>query len=162
MRDMLEQYLERIISITISTEVDLQPIPPADSAHLLSNRMRMARILTAYQLFVHRELYQPLHARREPGDADRARQLKTECMELADALRRHMSLWSGRDLASSWSEYRPAELAMIERVRENTQRVRAAAQWLDGEDAAPEMIAADTVPSAARSSFGRQMARYSL
>jgi hypothetical protein len=158
---MLEQYLERIIAITISAEVELLPTPPEDIARLESSRMRMARTLTAYQLFVHRELYQPLQASRRPADADCARQLKAECMALAEAVRRHMSLWSGQDLAAMWSDYRPAELAMIEQVRQNTLCVRAAAQRIDGEEA-PDLVPADAMPSAARTPFARQMARFSL
>jgi hypothetical protein len=159
---MLEQYLERIIAITISTEVELLPTPPEDLARLESSRMRMARILTAYQLFVHRELYQPLQASRRPDDMDCARQLKAECMALAEASRRHMRIWSGQDLAAMWGDYRPAEMAMIEQVRRNAHYVRAAALRLDGEEATPDLIPADALPSAARNPFARQMARFSL
>ncbi len=162
MREMLEQYLERIIAITVSTEMDLLPIPPEDTTRLEYSRMRMARILTAYQLFVHRELFQPLQASGDATDVECARQLKAECGALAEAVRTHTRKWSTQEPAVMWDEYRPAELGLIERIRQHILRVRAGAERLDRDAVPTGLLRAETVPPAASESYLRQMARTSL
>jgi hypothetical protein len=160
MREMLEQYLERIIAITVAAEMVIPVDPPEDTSHLEYQRMRMARTLTAYQLFVNRELFQPLLASSDSTDVECGRTLRAECATLADAMRAHTRKWAVQPPAGKWDEYRPAALAMIGRIRAHTLRVRAGAERLE-RDAGKQSLPADAMPYAGES-YLRQMARTSL
>ncbi len=159
MREMLDQYLERIIAITVSTEMDLLPNPPQDTTRLEYGRMRMARILTAYQLFVHRELFQPLQASGDAAEVECARQLKAECGALAESVRTHTRTWSTQEPAAMWDEYRSIELGLIESIRQHILRVRAAVERLDGDAIPTDLLHAETSSPAASEPFLRQMTR---
>jgi len=161
MRDMLEQYLERIIAITVAAELGISLDPPEDIARLEYQRMRMARTLTAYQLFINRELFQPLLASSDSADVACGRELRDECTALADAMRAHTRKWSGVRPAEMWDEYRPAALAMIQRIRAHTLRVRAGAERLDQEAAASPELPTDAMPPTSEA-YLRQMVRTSL
>lgn len=157
MRDMLEEYLERMIAITVSAEIEILSVSGTDFGHLDSHRMRMARTLTAYQLFAHRELFQPLLSSRHATDIECGQRLSTECNALAEAMRAHARKWAAQAPAAMWDEYRPAALGLIERIRQHILHVRAGAKRLDRHEPMP--AEAMLYPA---ESYLRQMARTSL
>lgn len=130
MMEALEAYLDRIVSITVVAEGGLPEETPEDTACLDRARQEMARILTAYQLFSHRELFEPLMASTDPGDIACGRQLKAECITLAEDFRSYARQWSAEDVRGRWPVYRPAALAMIGRVRRHVFKVRRNAHRL--------------------------------
>lgn len=137
MRDMLEEYLERMIAITVSAEIEILSAPAVDFAHLDSHRMRMARTLTAYQLFAHRELFHALLSSRHAADVECGRRLGTECNALAEAMRAHARKWAAQSPAAMWEEYRPAALGLIERIRQHILHARAGSNRLDHDARVP-------------------------
>ncbi|WP_019833902.1 hypothetical protein [Sphingomonas sp. PR090111-T3T-6A] len=157
MRDMLEEYLERMIAITVSAEMEILSVSGTDFAHLDYHRMRMARTLTAYQLFAHREMFHALLSSRHAADVECGQRLSVECNALAEAMRAHARKWAAQEPAAMWGEYRPAALGLIERIRQHILHARAGAKRLDRDERMP--AEAMSYPA---DSYLRQMARTSL
>jgi hypothetical protein len=131
MHEMLEHYLDRILSITDTVEKHLPTLPPDDTAIIDAGRLTMARLLTAYQLFIHRELFEPLLESGNRADVSCARELKAECIGLADSFRIHARKWALQKPLDRWDEYQPASLCMLKRVRQHAFRVRRGARRLE-------------------------------
>ena len=88
-----------------------------DTAGLARARWAMMRALTAYQLFKHSKIFDPMIAKARPADAHRLLRMKRACTDMGDAFRAYVQQWSACDVGASWAEYQPAALAMIARVR---------------------------------------------
>ena len=104
-------------------EAQLRLGPSAADA-LTRMRGEMARLLTAYQLHVHREFYGPLLAGSPPRfDPVRIRAIKSECIALGEEFRAYRNLWAKRDVAADWPDYRPAAQGFMARIGRHIEEV---------------------------------------
>lgn len=95
-----------------------------DVAGLARQRWALMRALTAYQLFKHREIFDPALAQATPATAHRLVRMKRACLDLGDAFRGHVQRWSGSDVKAQWATYQPSALAIITRIRAHIARER--------------------------------------
>lgn len=96
---------------------------PAQTAQpqLARRRWELIRILRAYQLFKHGELFDPLIRRGGPA-APLARAMKDRCSSLGDAVAAHIRLWSTTGATVAWGDYVAAETAMVDRLLGHLRR----------------------------------------
>ena len=120
----LHQHQEVVLTIMREAAPLLASTSPRDVAALARARWALMRGLIAYQHFKHRELFDPVIARRVLGEAARAERMKCACVAIADDFRTHLTKWSARDVAAEWADYRPAALRMAVRLRDHIARER--------------------------------------
>lgn len=123
--DRLRYHQDAILAIMRDAEPLLADPARRDVPQLARARWTLVRALTAYQLFKHNEIFDPVTARRLPGDVARAARMKQACTDMGEEFRRYVSKWSGCDVAGEWTTYQPAALAMIGRLREHIAREQA-------------------------------------
>ena len=123
--DRLNDHQNGIVALLDEKE----PLVVADARHdvatLARARWALMRALTAYAMFKHREIFDPLIAKARPADAHKLLRMKRACLELGDEFRAYVQKWSAADVQTHWTEYRPAACAMIARIRAHLARERA-------------------------------------
>lgn len=125
MRAALATYHEQMTAAVERGEALLKAGPPGvNVAELSPIRLQMAQIITSYQLFVHREVFEPLIRSGNAGWAEKARALKTDCILLAEDFRAFVRVWATKDAVAHWDEYRPAAAAILGRIRAHIAAVR--------------------------------------
>ncbi|RDE06506.1 hypothetical protein [Sphingomonas aracearum] len=125
MLDSLEDYRERMVAIIDRVRPYLTECTPAGVAEIVRSRDEMARVLTIFQLFVHREIFEPLTAGIDPARRRLGTELKTECILLTEEFRHSKRRWNDVDLALHWAEYQPAAVAFRRRILDHLDRVAA-------------------------------------
>ena len=121
--DGLRDYHDRMGALVRQIETRLREGPCAADA-LTRMRGEMARLLTAYQLHVHRELYAPLLAGSPPLlDPRRIRAIKAECIAIGEEFRAYRDHWAKRDVAADWLDYQPAAQGFMARIRRHIEDV---------------------------------------
>lgn len=122
----LDDYFDRMLAINADAERHV--LGGAENAATLARlRREQAQTMTSYQLYVHRELFEPLIAGGVPADVARARALKVECISLSEDFRAYSRRWTEQNPADHWAIYRAGALEMTARVREHVANVRAQA-----------------------------------
>jgi hypothetical protein len=104
----LHDHQSRIL-VQIDGAVAMLGMDP-DTARLPLARLRwtMVRMLRAYQLFKHGEIFEPVAAHGDADQRARARQMREACIAAGERFAAHVARWSCRDVVSAWSEYQPA------------------------------------------------------
>jgi hypothetical protein len=144
----LGRYQDQMWTITQETETLLNRIEPQDASELTRLRLELARVMTAYQLFVHREVFEPLIRTGTPAEAGHARAMKIECIMIAEEFRAFAQLWAQVDIGPRWKDYRVAGLDFARRIRAHIEHVRAAApSYLEGRRPAGLMPPVDRIIS---------------
>ena len=115
--DQLQGHQDGILAIMRGAEPLLTDPTSRDVAALARARWALMRALTAYALFKHSRIFDPAIGRQVLGEAQRAKRMKQACLATGDDFRRHVTKWSGRDVAGEWAAYQPAALAMLARLR---------------------------------------------
>jgi ABC-type histidine transport system ATPase subunit len=123
----LGNYQNQMWAITLEGEALLNRLEPQDPAEVNRLRMELARVMTAYQLFVHREVFEPLIRTGTPAEVNQARAMKSECILIAEEFRAFVHLWTAADIAVRWADYQAAGLDFARRIRAHIERVRAIA-----------------------------------
>jgi hypothetical protein len=121
--DTLRDFLDQMWAITVASERDLRETGPQSAPELGARRLRMAHLLTSYQLFVHREVFEPMIRSESEVDRKRACEMKVECIVLAEEFRAFARLWATADLVKRWADYQPAGLEFLDRIRAHIARV---------------------------------------
>jgi hypothetical protein len=138
MLNTLDQFLDRITALTTRAEDHLSSTMPTAIAELARIRAEQARIITAYQLFVHREVFEPLIRSGSATEIARAKELKTECIILSEEFRSFARCWAIDDVERDWCAYRTAALDLAKRIRQHAAKVRATAPaFLSGRHPSP-------------------------
>jgi hypothetical protein len=88
------------------------PDPAAHARH----RWELLRVLVEFQLFKHRDVFDPLIRQGDPRTAPRAQLLKTECAALGAEVRAFVVRWSDGSVEADWERFRTASLALIAMV----------------------------------------------
>jgi hypothetical protein len=127
MLNTLGEFLDRMTAITIRSEEHLASMSPVGVEELAKARTEQARIITSYQLFVHREVFEPIVAAGSPADVARVKALKTECIVLAEEFRVFARSWSFDEVMADWPTYRSAALGFVDRIRRHASNVRRTA-----------------------------------
>jgi hypothetical protein len=128
--ERLHGFQDRALAIVEHTEAILRSGSAANAIELGHARWELTRVLTAYQMFMHRELFQPVI---DGGRADRARiaiGLKADCIAIGEDFRHYVAKWSAVGITDRWAEYKAAALAIITRLRRHIARERWAAEQL--------------------------------
>ena len=121
----LHQHQEDALAIMRDAEPMLTDPARRDIAQLARARWALMRVLTAYQLFKHGQVFDPTVSGRLLGDAARAARMKEACAAMGEAFRDHVTRWSSSDVAGEWEVYRPAALGMIAKLRAHITRERS-------------------------------------
>lgn len=134
MLDTLREFLDRMTTIASRAEEHLASISPVCVADLGKARAEQARIITSYQLFVHREVFEPLMKAGTPAEVARVKQLKTECIMLAEDFRAYTRAWTIDAVAKDWPTYRISALEFVARIKQHAANVKETAPaYLDGD-----------------------------
>ncbi|MBJ6122145.1 hypothetical protein [Sphingomonas mollis] len=120
----LHEHQDRILTILDRATNLIHGDPDRNRAGLATSRWEMARRLREYQLFKHRELFDPMIAGGDPDQRRRARLMKADCILLSEDFQTHVARWSGVDVADDWITYRRAMLAITTRLRGAVMRER--------------------------------------
>lgn len=88
------------------------PDPAAQARH----RWELLRVLVEFQIFKHRDIFDPVIKQGDPRMAPRARILKAECAELGSEVRAFVAAWSDGSVDRDWDRFRAATLALIAKV----------------------------------------------
>ena len=135
---MFEQFVElqdRILAIADRSEAILRS-DSKDVAALGNCRWEAARTLREYQLFKHNRIFDPLE-KGQDYRAIRARRMKADCIRVGDEFRAYVLKWSVVSILDHWSEYHPAALDLIARIRAHLAKERiGVAELLDQKSAA--------------------------
>jgi len=121
---MLQEYLDKMLAITLRIEPHLIGPAPAGTAELAQARAEQARTITAYQLYVHREIFEPMIRNGSPVQIGRARAMKVECIMLAEDFRAFARLWNVDNALDQWPVYQSAALALRDRIRAHVDHVK--------------------------------------
>ncbi|MGP7795687.1 hypothetical protein [Sphingomonas sp. CLY1604] len=100
-----------------------------DMAGLARLRWELVRLLAAYQMFKHREIFDPHIAGGSADRARTARALKVDCLALGEEVRRFVARHSSGAVESP-EVYRAEALAFIARMRGHLDYERRAAAAL--------------------------------
>ena len=103
----LHEHQESALSIMRGAEASLRG-PGRDVAALARARWALMRTLTAYQIFKHREVFDPAIGGPVLGDAQRAARMKRACMAMGEDFKGYVGKWSGTDVLAAWDSYQPA------------------------------------------------------
>jgi hypothetical protein len=100
---------------------------------LAKHRWMLMRMLRAYQLFKHVEVFDPVIARADARRGDLARAMKARCTAAGDDYHRHAAAWTGAAIEARWTDYAEAVLAVADRLALHIARERRdVAVLLDG------------------------------
>lgn len=111
------------MAITVRAEAILKAADP-DIAKLGEGRWEVARALREYQLYKHGMIFDP--ALRDHGErAVMAGRMKAECTRVGEAFHKYVLKWSVVSIGDHWSEYQPAALASIARIRAQLEKEKA-------------------------------------
>lgn len=105
---MLEQYLAEMLENVAEMERHIHAGPPADPLLLAASRGQLLKLLAAYQLHIHRAVFEPARA------SAHARMLKAECVMLAETHRAFVHQWPIDSISDQWAAFRTAALRITE------------------------------------------------
>ena len=130
---LFDAHQQRILD-HLDSALALMRRPPAEARHALSvGRWTTVRLLQAYQIFKHTEIFDPAIRSGSPAQAQAASRLKAECIAAGEVFRDYVREWSTTNIEEQWDRYRPAMLAMTEQTRARVvDERRAVAALLDG------------------------------
>ena len=124
--DQQTRILAQIESATALLRLD----PLVARAPLARARWTLARMLREYQLFKHREIFDPAIAGGDEREVAAACDLRASCIAAGDAFTAYVARWSSLDIAALWDSYRPAMRRMAGELRTHLVRERAQVERL--------------------------------
>ena len=120
--ERLQEHQAGILAILDEKMPLLDGVAAPDIAGLARARWTLMRALTAYSLFKHNTIFDPLIARATPADAHRLLRMKRACLDLGDEFRSYVQRWSASDVGAQWTTYQPAARNMVNRIRQHLAR----------------------------------------
>ena len=120
----LRIYHDRVQALADEAEGLLRREGMAALPRMGKLRVDQGVAMASYQLFVHRQVFEPLTRNGTPAQAEAAKRLKVECVIFSGTFCRYVQDWSKRDTATHWHEYLPAALGMVAAIRSHIARVR--------------------------------------
>lgn len=123
--DILTRHHDRLIEImgTARTQIT-DSVKDADLEALRHLRREMVEALSAYQRFVHEEIYEPAQQGVGSEEACRdARALKIDCIQLQRDYDDFCMRWARRDVLDNWPEYRLSVNLMMKQMNDHIRQV---------------------------------------
>jgi hypothetical protein len=108
----LDQHQAAVAAIVKGESALLAGEAPSDPCALARARWRLARALSEYQLFKHREIFDPALRAGDPGRRRVAAAMKARCEAADAAFRDHARRWSSTGVTDRWPEYQASALAV--------------------------------------------------
>jgi hypothetical protein len=94
----------------------------ADATTLAMLRWQYVRLLTEFDTFKHREIFEPALRSASPDKVALASQLQAHCVEMGQAFRAYVLEWSAVDKHAHWDRYHAAAITIIKRLQEHFDR----------------------------------------
>ncbi len=120
----LRTYHDRVEAIAAEAERLIREQGQAALPRIVKLRVDQGVAMASYQLFVHREVFEPFTRHGTPAQADAAKRLKVELVLFSGSFCHYLQHWSRRDVAAEWGAYRAAALEMIAAIRAHIARVQ--------------------------------------
>ena len=114
--DIFDGHHRRATAIMTAQRALLAPGSAPDPAAQARHRWELLRVLVEFQIFKHRDIFDPVIRQGDPRMAPRARVLKAECAELGAEVRAFVAGWSDGSVDRDWDRFRTATLALIAKV----------------------------------------------
>lgn len=111
--DEIEEAKE-LVNLTVHNRCDL----------MAQARWRMFRLLRAYQIFKHSEIYDPTLRSSDRLRVERARTLKASCIATGEEYRLYTLQWSVDAMTRNWDDYRTALLSQVGKIESGLARER--------------------------------------
>lgn len=123
-RDAILAEFQRYQSLVLTLLAAVEPVLNTprhlrDLAAVKDRRPEMQGILTKYQVFKHRNIFDPTIAEGILARAELATTLKADCIALDVEYARFVKRWTGRDASDHWPEYRLSAIRMIRVIRQH-------------------------------------------
>lgn len=115
----LEDHQARATAMMDAAARILEANRAEDAPEMGRARWGMMRLLTEYQMFKHREIFDPAIRSGSPEAQRAAREMKAQCIAVGEEFRAYVAKWASTGVADNWAEYRTAAMAMIARIREH-------------------------------------------
>jgi hypothetical protein len=120
----LHRHQDGIVAHLVETRRLLGQPSEAAGYALAQRRWELARLLRAYQLFKHFELFDPLIRRGQLPQVEAATRMKVRCIDAGNAYTAFVRQWGGTDVLANWTGYARAVADMSDRVRAHLTRER--------------------------------------
>lgn len=120
----LDEHHARVLEIIRRGDLLLGPDAVPDQRLLGQAREDLTRVLGVYQLFKHRELFDPIIRDGPPDKARLAEQMKAECITLGEEYHAHVAGCANLDIPARWDSYRPAVARLLARIKAHIGRER--------------------------------------
>lgn len=121
----LENHITRLEASMAEGEALLAARDPGQAALVRQRCADALGLMSNYQLFVHREVFEPMMARGDEGQRKLACELKVECIALIDALRTGIKGFMAQEMPFDW-DYLSGRVDYFNTVtRAHVARVRA-------------------------------------
>jgi hypothetical protein len=114
--DIFDEHHARAIAIMAAQRALLAPGSVPDPAAQARHRWELLRVLVEFQIFKHRDIFDPLIRQGDPRVAPRAQAMKAECAELGTEVRAFVTRWSDGSVDRDWDRFRTATLTLIAKV----------------------------------------------
>lgn len=132
----LDRYVAEACGIVQAARAMVENDALDRASDLTERRDRLMALLQRFQVFKHRDIFNPsIGGGRSPRSAA-AQAMKTECILMGDAFGRYHSRWGHQDVTAEWSLYRDEMLAMTETLLAHLHREQRAITRFLCEDAA--------------------------
>lgn len=123
------EYHDQMLAIMAEGGHLIQDFHVRPQLDLLNARRRMmAQVMTSYQMFVHRELLDPLLLTGSAEEIECIRSIKAECVALVDEFCRFVRRWEDKNVLREWETYRAAAYRMMQRIKEHIVAVQRIAE----------------------------------
>lgn len=117
--NLLVGYQHDIRELLIEWERLLEPGAGDCPSLVAALRWKLLRVLRAYQLFKHREIFDPLARSDISHIAQSASRLKQQCTKIGLAYTDYIKQWSGNSVASEANSYLSATRQIISWVKQH-------------------------------------------
>lgn len=126
--ERLKAHQDRALDIAARAEKLLAENDPKLVADLANARWEMMRAMMPYVAFKHGELFPAMLASGRSENVAATMQLRKDCVTLGEDFKAYVARWSSVSVADHWSEFRPAAITMLSRLRSHIARELRAAE----------------------------------
>ena len=126
----LVDHQARVAELLDRSKASLAPDQPADFVAIAAIRWNLMRVLRAYQLFKHQEIFDPLARSGDDAIASEAEVMKQRCVAVGVAYITHADRWSHGAAISEWDAYVTEASKMIGRIERHLARERTEVEML--------------------------------
>ncbi len=114
--DIFDDHHRRAAAIMAVQRALLVSGSRTDPATHARHRWELLRALVEFQIFKHRDIFDPMIRQGNPRTAPRAQAMKTECAALGAEVRAFVARWSDGSVDTDRERFRIATLALIAKV----------------------------------------------